>query len=301
MKKMTINKVEEGKFELVTLEEIEGSEPVEAEKFAYTVPKNPTLKNRAEALEFIKHTDETIGTLAKKWTIAGELDNSADTADKIFEHIETLAGLYNEASSFEAMRDCLEHEKPLLWACTRMIYPTMGVRLKEDKKLNVITLEIKRRDRRIALDKLHKAAEGIGEDKNWIYTAQAVNKIFTARLITELNGSKGADALAAIDGSYHMSEIAKQIKMGQNPVSNTKTLDQLRLCIKQMIGEEFVSKLISFDVKFLTSQYAKESKGDSYGLTLEAAAHKRFYDLLMRVCHHLITDKPYNVVFKEKK
>lgn len=296
MKKLIVKNTDGANFEIVSIEDVEGGEPVETSVFKYAVPEKVSLKSRQDALDFIESANGTIKELAKQWQVA-----KGDTQDTIFAHIVKLADRFNEASAYEATKDCWEHEKPLLWACTRMIYETMTARLKEDKKLDVITLEIKRRDRRIALDKLHKDCGGIGENTDWIYTAQAVNKIFTARLITELKGDKAADALTAIDNSYHMAEIAKAIDMGKNPVSNSKTLEQLRLCITQMIGAEYAPNLISFDVKFITTQYAKESKKDAYGLTLEAAAHKRFYDLLMRVCHHLITNKPYGVVFKEKK
>ena len=84
--------------------------------------------------------------------------------------------------------------------------------------------------------------------------------------------------------------------MGKTPTSNTQTLNALQRVVSAMVGEQY--KAISKDVNYLRTVFAKKASKEA--LTVQCATHKNFVSYLAEVCYRIVTDSPYNVVYKTK-
>lgn len=276
----------------------------------YTVPDSmKPLASPEAAKEYTDSIDKDLATLASAWDeAASDEDNTtrekwAEFRTSIFNDAGKLVKLYNSASLSGIFMECARQEKPMLHAVTVELYPTLQARVSEDKDTHVRTLEITTRMKRIPIDKLHKKMPGgIGEDRNWYYTSQAVSSLFLAKVIIKNTpNGKEADALRRVKDCYTMDDIARAIDMGKNPTSNTNMLKNLRLVVSQMIGEEYTSKVMSHDVNLIADYYVKEYKKDPSGLTKQVADKKNFNDILMIVCYRVVTDGSYDVYCKDLK
>lgn len=194
--------------------------------------------------------------------------------------------------------ECAAADDPMIEAVKRLSFMTIGVR---DEKVEDSDLTIRRvieKDKPIDLLKLNKYCakingKGIGANENWPYMIEKFNLLLTARTAEDL----GIDP-THISDSYAMSEIAREIDLGKNPVSKTKILDTLRGILSAMVGEEYGRTAISHDVAFLLKVYSKKGR---QALCVNCANHKYLRGYLMEVCHHIVTGEPYTVDYKKVK
>lgn len=279
----------------------DGKEPV-ITATEYNVPDSvPPLATVEAALAWMDGVQSDIDKLALAWAEAAAIKDLATSAE-IMKDAKKLASLYNTASLTEAIMDCGRDEKPMLKAVIRELYPTLSVGTGEDRDTKVEFMKVVKRMKRIPLDKLHKKCSGIGVDKNWYYEAQSFNKLLVARAMVDADKEGKLtieEALKQIDDSFAMDKIAKEIKYGKNPTSNTNLLKTLRKLICMMIGEEYESEVRSHDINTLNSRYLTECKADPSGLTAEAKTNKKFYDLCLVIAHRVATGGSYSVYCKE--
>lgn len=187
---------------------------------------------------------------------------------------------------------CKATENPMLTAVNLLSFMTIGVKdekVGEDKIPVRVVID---KERAIDLYKLHKYIEGgIGHDKNWLYIAEKFNCLMTAAAAKDL----GLDP-KAVNDSFAMSAIARDIDLGKAPTSETAMLTQLKMVITSMIGEEY--KVTTHDLKFLLKCYTKKSKK---ALTITTANHKYLRGYLAEICHKLVTGKQYDADYKKIK
>lgn len=223
---------------------------------------------------------------------AGEFDKSQLIAAQIDKDLTEFNTLTYKAF----VAEIAAAEDPMLKAVQLMEYP--AARVKEEKldseisaiKTSVYSLEMV--DKPIKLRKLHKdVAGGIGKDKNWIYMAERFNLLMAARVAGDVAGLKLND----ISDSYAMKEISRKIDMGQTPTSNTKMLQALTKLVAAMIGPEYQPNM--HDVKAIEWTYAK-SKG---GLKVACSKHDGLVNMLMQVCHRIVTNGVWAVEYQTKK
>lgn len=279
----------------------DGKEPV-ITATEYNIPDSvPPLATVEVALAWMEGVKSDIEKLALAWAEAAAIKDLATSAE-IMKDAKKLSSLYNTASLTEAIMDCGRDEKPMLKAVIRELYPTLSVGTGEDRDTKVEFMKVVKRMKRIPLDKLHKKCQGIGANKDWIYQAQSFNKLLVARAIVDSREDGKItieQALRMIDESFAMDKIAKEIKYGKNPTSNTSLLKSLRTLITMMIGEEYENEVKSHDIRKLNSMYLTECKKDESGLTSEARTHKKFYDLALIIAHRVATGGKYTVYCKE--
>ena len=261
--------------------------------------ETPFLSGSGEYETFLSNLYSTIDALCSAFNVAESVgDNVSKTLGG---HIDKLAKCYNATSLKYALTLCWEDAEPLRYAVTTgQLYKTVSAVAKQVEGEKYLGRKIAEKERRVPIDKLHKFVEGgVGVDKKWIYTAQAVNKTFLARAIMgeSKEDVKFADVWRSL-GGYTMDQAAKALEAGENPVSNTKLLANLRRLISEMFGPEVGKLAIGVDVRHIMHAYLKEDKKDATGLTSEAATHKRFYDLISVVCHRILTGGTYKVTFK---
>lgn len=219
------------------------------------------------------------------------LDGRFNDATKLNTEMEDTVGEYAGIARGICFDECAATEDPMMEAIKRLSYTVIAVKdVKKDKDAPVATREVIEKDRQIDLLKLHKYIEGgIGHDKNWNHYVEKFNFLMTAQKAVDL----GIDP-KAINDSYAMSDISKQIDMGKTPTSKTNILKTLTTVVQAMVGEEY--KPVSHDVAFLMSVYSRKSRK---ALTVTCANHKYMRGYLMEICHRIVMGKTYELEFKK--
>ena len=218
-------------------------------------------------------------------------DASIDTVNETLESINKSLVAYANMADTAILNAIKDSPNPMHKACIDMSYDVIA--LKENKETN--THEIVYKKKPIDLEKVDKYCHGIGHDRDW----QLMLESFNYRLAMRMAGDIGASNLGSLKDTYAIRKIAQEYDIGKNPVSNNNMLATLRKVIAAMLGDEYASKVLNHDVKFLISTYGTLSK-KAYA-TLKLADHKAFRTIVQNMCHKILTDSAYSVEFKAKK
>lgn len=214
-------------------------------------------------------------------------------SQKLNTAIEEKVNEYTSVVRDDTFQVCAESDDPMLKAVTLLSFITIGVKdeKKGDDKTPVrVVIE---KERQIDLFKLYKFCgdKGIGADPKWLYMAEQLNCLLTAQKAQDL----GIDP-KAVNDSYAMSNIAREIDLGKSPTSKTNMLKTLQAIIAAMLGEKY--KATSHDVNFLLSVYSRKNRK---ALTVTAANHKALRGYLAEICHRIVTNKTYALDYKQAK
>lgn len=216
-----------------------------------------------------------------------------EEAMKLSKAIEEKVNEYTSVVRDDCFEACKNSKDPMLTAVTLLSFVTIGVK-DEQKGDDAIPVRIVvDKERQIDLFKLYKycGEKGIGADPKWLYMAEQLNMLLTAQKAQDL----GLDP-KAVNDSFAMSNIAREIDLGKSPTSKTNILKTLQSIITAMLGEGY--KATSHDVNFLMSTYSKKNRK---ALTVTTANHKTLRGLLAEICHRIVTDKQYAVDYKAVK
>lgn len=210
------------------------------------------------------------------------------------EAMETAVNKYVAISRNECFNALRVTDDPMLNAVKQLTYPTIRIVDKDGKKdgSELPKTYIDNGEKCIDLLKLHNSIDGgIGKDKSWARRIEKLNFLLTIQKAKELgiNPTK-------INDSYAMSDFAKQIDLGENPVSKTNLLKTVQGIVTAMIGEEY--KATSHDVNFLTSVYSRKSRK---ALTVNCANHKYMRQYMAEICHHIVLKGSYGLEYKAVK
>lgn len=233
----------------------------------------------------------TVDEKVKEYNEAIQNGSFAD-AVKIEEALDQAINEYTAEVRRMCFDTCKASENPMLTAVSMLSFMTIATKDEKvgDEKIPVRVVIDK--ERQIDLYKLHKyIKEGIGHDKNWIYIAEKFNCLLTAAAAKDI----GLDP-KAVNDSYAMSAIAKDIDLGKAPTSETAILNQLKAVIESMIGPDY--KVTTHDVRFLMKVYTKKSRK---ALTVTTANQKYLRGYLAEICHKLVTGKTYDIDYKKVK
>lgn len=215
-----------------------------------------------------------------------------NTANKLNSEIEQAVNEYTSIARDECFKKLASTDDPMLSAIKQLTFET--IKIKDNKvgeeKIPVRTIE--QVEKAIDLLKLHKVVEGgIGKDKKWAAMIEKLNFLMTAQKAVDLGINP-----KAINDSYAMSDIARQIDMGKTPTSKTNILKTVQAIVTAMIGEEY--KAVSHDVNFLMSVYSRKNRK---ALTVSCANHKYMRQYMMEICHRIVEGKSYDIQYKQKK
>ena len=216
-----------------------------------------------------------------------------EEAMKLSKTIEEKVNEYTSVVRDDCFEACKNSKDPMLTAVTLLSFVTIGVK-DEQKGDDAIPVRIVvDKERQIDLFKLYKycGEKGIGADPKWLYMAEQLNMLLTAQKAQDL----GLDP-KAVNDSFAMSNIAREIDLGKSPTSKTNILKTLQSIITAMLGEGY--KATSHDVNFLMSTYSKKNRK---ALTVTTANHKTLRGLLAEICHRIVTNKQYAVDYKAVK
>lgn len=138
-------------------------------------------------------------------------------------------------------------------------------------------------------------------DSKWQYTVEKFNKLLTLRLAKELK-LKPAQ-IKAIDDSFAMNSMAKDIEMGATPTSNTQICKQLQMCIDGILFEDDgkgknTIKCNSHDVAYMLACFSKRSNRKV--LTVSTAKSGFVNNLVGDVMYRIVNGLTYSVDCKLK-
>lgn len=236
---------------------------------------------------------------AQKHNEAIQEGTYADVA-KATSDVDEAITEYNAEVRAMCFRECAATPDPMKAAATMRWY--VGIKKKVDKvgdDVKVPVMSLIYVNKPIALDALHKHVKGgIGHDKGWINMAQKFNMLLTVRNIVNIEKGKSDPAKVAreLHSSYAMSQIARELDMGETPMSETAILKKLKVVVSAMIGDDY--KVTTKDLWYLLEAHTKK---DRKSMTITAATHKQMYDILGDICHKLVTGTTYEVAFKKAK
>lgn len=213
-----------------------------------------------------------------------------NTANKLNESIEQAVNEHTSIARGECFKELAATDDPMLAAVKRLSFATIRVKDSKvgDEKIPVRSIEDS--EKVIDLLKLHKTVSGgIGKDPKWAAMIEKLNFLMTAQKAVDLGINP-----KAINDSYAMSDIARQIDLGKTPTSKTNILKTVQAIVTAMIGEEY--KATSHDVNFLMSVYSRKNRK---ALTVSCANHRYMRQYMMEICHRIVEGTTYALDYKQ--
>lgn len=229
-------------------------------------------------------------------------DESTKAADieKLNAETSELEKEYARAAFHATALELLDSPAPMLAAATAPTFETLKHKDKEDengiKSRELVTAE--RPLDFVALESFFvERGKKFGAESTWVYKVAAFNRLLCMRTAQSI----GADVKTVAE-KFATPTQARDIDLGKTPTSNTQLLKQLQMIIDSMLyveGEKGnIYKANSHDVGYLLSLYAKKGRGV---LSVAAARPKYLEKLIAEILHRIVTEKSYNIEFKEKK
>lgn len=229
-------------------------------------------------------------------------DESTKAADieKLNAETSELEKEYARAAFHATALELLDNDAPMLAAATALTFETLKHKDKEDengiKSREIVTAE--RPLDFVALESFFvERGKKFGAESAWVYKVAAFNRLLCMRTAQSI----GADVKTVAE-KFATPTQARDINLGKTPTSNTQLLKQLQMIIDSMLyaeGEKGnIYKANSHDVGYLLSLYAKKGRGV---LSVAAARPKYLEKLIAEILHRIVTEKSYNIEFKEKK
>ncbi len=221
-----------------------------------------------------------------------------------------LEKLNNEAAELEkeyartafhaVALELLDNPAPMLAAATALNFETLKHKDAEDEN-GIKSRKLVTADRPLDFVSLEsfftERGKKFGAEAAWVYKVAAFNRLLCMRTAESI----GADVKTVAE-KFATPTQARDIKLGKTPTSNTQLLKQLQIIIDSMLYEEGekgnIYKANSHDVGYLLSLYAKKGRGV---LSVAAARPKYLEKLIAEILHRIVTEKAYNIEFKEKK
>lgn len=220
------------------------------------------------------------------------LDHRFDDASKLDSEIAEKISEYGELTRDICLMECAETDDPMLEAVKRLEYETLAVKdSKEDGsdfKVRTIVDRVKPIDP-VKLDEF--VSGGIGHNKNWKLMIEQFNLRMTLKVAEDI----GVDP-KGINDSYYMSKLARDVDLGKTPCSKTNLLKTLQLIVSAMIGDDY--KAITHDVNYIMAVYSKKGRK---ALTVTASNHKQMRQIIMEICHRIVTGGRYDIDYKKIK
>ncbi len=256
-----------------------------------------------EKLAQLKIEAETLTNQYNEFYQEGKFSEASDIDTKIQEKINE----YTQTARTFVFDRIIETENPMKTAVTMLRYRTIAAKdgkTDGEEKIPVRTIvEVEKTINLNALAKYAKEHGGktIGHDEKWPHMVQKLNFLLCAKVCTEIgvpapDGKLKPVKPEQVNGSFAMSEIARELNMGGTPTSKTQLLKQLQMVVTAMLGDGF--KATSHDVGFLVNAYTRKS---AKALTLACANNNQMTNLCAEICHRIVTEAAYNAIYKHAK
>lgn len=261
------------------------------------------MKKTAEQKVLRNISDINADILARIGTynaIINDKSTKAADIEKLNAETSELEKEYARAAFHATALELFDNPAPMLAAATALTFETLKHKDKEDengiKSREIVTAE--RPLDFVALESFFvERGKKFGSESTWVYKVAAFNRLLCMRTAQSI----GADVKTVAE-KFATPTQARDIDLGKTPTSNTQLLKQLQIIIDSMLyaeGEKGnIYKANSHDVGYLLSLYAKKGRGV---LSVAAARPKYLEKLIAEILHRIVSEKSYNIEFKEKK
>jgi hypothetical protein len=157
----------------------------------------------------------------------------------------------------------------------------------DDPKSQITVRGIEERAKLIDLLHFHKWRK-VGHVQTWNFTAEKLCYCMVLRVAGEIGGARTVEKIRK---DYEISQIAESVSLGRKPTSNTNLLTVLQRVVNEMLGEDY--KVTSHDVRFMVRNFACSDKNP---MNVSVRNHKKFAELMLAICHHIVTGNDYSVI-----
>lgn len=212
---------------------------------------------------------------------------------------------YAELAEKVCYADLKQQENPMLAAVMAYGFDVMGhkdvktiekvVEDGEEKTITITTREATIKEKQIDLIKFDNyGGKTVSVDPLWKYELQSLNQLFCIRTAQDMN-------VPFDPASYFMDKIARRIKDGETPVSNTAMLEALQHLVDMVIfeGEDKNKyRANSRDVTAILKQYTKSGKAR---LGIAVAKHNFFARIIGKVLYRIVSGEQYSLEYKTSK
>lgn len=167
----------------------------------------------------------------------------------------------------------------------------------EEAEVTITTREIAIREKQIDLIKFDNFGKSTSSvDPMWRYEVQTLNQLFCIRTAQELK-------VPFKHESYYMDKMARRIKDGETPTSNTQMLEATQKLVDMVIFEENDKgenkyRVNSRDITAIIMQYTKSGKGR---LGIAPAKHNYFARIFSKVLYRIVSGEQYTLEYKTSK
>lgn len=244
--------------------------------------------DRAKKVEELKDLRTSAEELCKLYNEAnqnGEKEKAAGFAESIDEKV----GEYGNLARRIAYEDFHATQNPMVAAVTAFQYVaivTKDEKVGDDPKTQITVRSIEDRAKFIDLLHFHKWRK-VGYNQTWNFTAEKLCQCLVLRASGRIGGKLTVNE---VKKKIEISQIAESVSLGRAPTSNTNLLKVLQRVVTEMLGEGY--KVTSHDVNFMIENF---SGSDKNPINLGVRNTKKFVELLLAICHHIVTGNPYGV------
>lgn len=234
------------------------------------------------------------------------------------EAVQYLVALYTGNAKYQAYKEFLDSDNPLLSAVMKMTIDVIKVSSSTDKKTRITSQKVVDSSIPIDLVDFEKRAREdhqvhLGYSRGWLPQIERLNYIYTIRAGRELGDPKyDAQNLTKLHDNYIMSKVAKDLAVNEADVSrpqllsNRQLLRELNEIGQKMFGPEF--KFNSHDVSALYGSYkgglqVGKSKDGNYA-KITVPSTRKMVERVMIACNRVFNDGRYRVEssqFKKEK
>lgn len=244
------------------------------------------------------------------------LEDKPSVAGEISERIENLVDEFNKVSAIEIYEKCDCNVKK---AIETRFYPAIRFKTETDLETQTVRGIISDIEKEIDLEKFEhycKKAHSVDVmvDTKWKFALQRFGQLMTIRTIASIyeDDSKKEFAINACTKSYFLAKKAAEMKLGDNPTSNTKTIRALQSIVDMVLYDEkeFVNKsgntvktnshtVTKEDLAFIDRVFCRENTGKkTIGVkTLTNAGMAR---LFRHILWKIVCGKTYEAEYKSK-
>lgn len=225
-------------------------------------------------------------------------ENDAAKANCIEQELRGAEAAYAEVKCVEVFGELAKKENPVEAAVAMHSYLVVSHKVKRDNGV-IVGFEIVE-DKSRDID-LVKFCEYCRVPTLWKYKVERFNKLLALRLANELKMTKAQ--IKRLCEKFHMSEQARQLELGETPDSNTQICKRLQEIFDEVLFEDNgkgknTYKVNNHDVAYLLSCYSKRGKKTcSVSVAKTAYMHR----LLLDVMHRVVTNKVYDLEYRELK
>ena len=233
---------------------------------------------------------------------------NANTLASIEEDAKTKCKEITKELVKEKLTDLLQYENPMLELLRQysMDVPTVKVSTDKETDSTAMTIEFKARpipaSAMTTLLKRYTAKDGFvntgvhASGAVWLYKSERLAHLLTQRVAKDIEVK--AEAQKQIKDGYKLSDKAKEVAIGKDPLSNKSLVSLLQeimnaLCYVDNGKGANLLRCTNKDINFLMNLFTAEDRKSTSNV--KVAKGKNTSQYVCKVAHNLITGKAYGV------